>query len=78
MTISHFTSCGIEGLLTSSAGTGNFNNLVVNNGNFLLLLTSSGQGIFQKFHWTISLLTSSNGQVVNNGNFTLLLTSSGQ
>ena len=44
--------------------------LVVKNGNFTLLLTSSGQE--WQFHIATDML------VVKNGNFTLLLTSSGQ
>ena len=61
-----------------------YGNVVVNNGNFTLLLISSGQ------EWQfLKLLMTSSGQerqlhivtgmlVVNNGNFTLLLTASGQ
>ena len=43
--------------------------LVVKNGNFTLLLTSSGQ------EWQFDFATDRSGQ---NSNFTLLLTSSGQ
>ena len=45
-------------------------NLVVKNGNFTLLMTSTGQEC--QFH------TATDHLVVKNGNFTLLLTSSGQ
>ena len=60
-----------------------YGNLVVKNGNFILLLTCSGQEwqfqIANDMQWsTMAILYCYYHVVVKNGNFTLLLTSSGQ